>query len=325
MAYNFDPELQLVVPMLPDLDLINPAAARQTLDAMVAQAGANAQANLEALTVSDITIEPSTRWGKSNAPVKARLYQPKDGASSGALAALVYVHGGGFVLGSVDSEQASASALAKQLNIVVLSVDYRLSPEHQYPAALEDCYAALEWLHRESATLHVDRERIGIYGVSAGSCLAAAVTLLARDLQGPALCMQFLDIPVLDDRLQTPSMQRFVDTPLWSRPKAELSWKYYLGALHGSNDIPYLASPARAEDLTNLPPAYISTMEFDPLRDEGIVYAMRLMGAGISVELHTFPGTFHGSSMVDFAAVSQRQNKEKLTALRRGLKLGAAQ
>jgi acetyl esterase/lipase len=137
--------------------------------------------------------------------------------------------------------------------------------------------------------------------------------------------MQYLGIPVVDDRMDTPSMQTFVDTPLWNRPSAEISWDFYLGDDYrrGAADVPAYAAPARAESVAGLPPTYISTMEFDPLRDEGILYALKLMRAGVSVELHSFPGTFHGSSLFATAAVSQRESAEMMAVLSRGLRLDA--
>jgi acetyl esterase/lipase len=147
--------------------------------------------------------------------------------------------------------------------------------------------------------------------------LTAAVVLMARDRGGPPVCFQFLGIPELDHRLETTSMRTFVDTPIWHRPNAELSWRFYLGEDPGEVS-PY-ASPAIARDLSGLPPAYVTTMEFDPLRDEGIMYALRMMEAGVSVELHSFPGTFHGSAVVTTAAVSKRASAEMFVALRRGL------
>ena len=162
-------------------------------------------------------------------------------------------------------------------------------------------------------------ERIAVLGGSAGGGLAAATALLARDRGGPPLCFQMLHIPELDDRLDTPSMQAFVDSPVWNRPLAVQSWRAYLGELSGRDDVPVYAAPARATDLRGLPPAYVSTAENDPLRDEGLLYGMRLLQAGVSVELHQFPGTFHGSAMVVSAAVSQRAHREAAEVLRRAL------
>jgi acetyl esterase/lipase len=164
---------------------------------------------------------------------------------------------------------------------------------------------------------------VAVAGASAGGGLAAALALLARDLGGPSLCFQMLQIPELDDRLETPSMRKFVDSPLWNRPLAVESWKAYLGARYGTADVPAHAAPSRAADLGGLPPAYISTAENDPLRDEGIAYALGLLQAGVSVELHQFPGTFHGSALVTTAAVSRRAQLEAALVLRRALGVDA--
>jgi acetyl esterase/lipase len=154
--------------------------------------------------------------------------------------------------------------------------------------------------------------------------LAAATALLARDLAGPPLCFQMLHIPELDDRLETPSMRAFVDSPLWNRPLAVQSWKAYLGDLAGTDDVPVYAAPARATDLRGLPPAYVSTAENDPLRDEGIGYALAMLQSGVSVEIHQFPGTFHGSALVTRAEVSKRASREAAVVLRRALGVDAA-
>jgi acetyl esterase len=196
-------------------------------------------------------------------------------------------------------------------------VEYRLAPEHPYPAGIEDCFATLAWLHEEASALGIDAGRVAVAGQSAGGGLAAGLALLARDRSGPPICFQLLGIPELDHRLETTSMQTFVDTPLWHRPNAELSWAHYLGPDPG--EVAPYASPSIAEDLTGLPPAYVSVMEFDPLRDEGIAYAARLLEAGVSVELHAYPGTFHGSAVATTAAVSKRAHEELIGALGRGL------
>jgi acetyl esterase/lipase len=208
--------------------------------------------------------------------------------------------------------------VAADLDAVVVSVDYRLAPEHPFPAGIEDCYAALCWTAGQASALGIDPARIALAGQSAGGGLAAGTALMARDRGYPAPCFQLLEIPELDDRLDTPSMLAFQDTPLWNRPNAEWSWRHYLGPGHVGEPSPY-AAPARAKDLAGLPPAYVSTMEFDPLRDEGILYALKLMQAGVPVELHSYPGTFHGSGLLPGAAVSKRSAREALDALRRAL------
>ena len=234
------------------------------------------------------------------------------------------IHGGGFIVGSIETEHIGAVLTAADLGAVLISVDYRLAPEHRYPAALHDCYAALTYIHAEADALGVDTSRVALMGASAGGGLAAATALLARDQGGPALCFQMLHIPELDDRLQTRSMESFVDTPVWNRPLAEQSWRAYLGDIAGSSDVPMYAAPARATDLHGLPPAYVSTAENDPLRDEGITYALGLLHAGVSVELHQFPGTFHGSALVMSAAVSRRAQQESAAVLRRALGVAEA-
>jgi acetyl esterase/lipase len=204
----------------------------------------------------------------------------------------------------------------------VVAVEYRLAPETPFPGGLEDCYTALRWLAAEAGDLGVDPDRIAIAGYSAGGGLCAALALLARDRGGPRIRFQYLGVPEVDDRLETRSSREFVDTPVWNRPLAELSWDHYLGVgKRGGDDVSPYAAPARATDLTGLPPAYISAMEFDPLRDEGIAYAMKLIDAGVPVELHVFPGTFHASVLVAFAQQSQREAAEEVVVLRRALGL----
>jgi acetyl esterase/lipase len=250
-----------------------------------------------------------------------RVYRPASEAPPAGRPALLDIHGGGFVSGSIEMEHAFCTAAARGFDALVATVDYRLAPEHPFPAGVEDCYAALTWMHDEAPSLGIDTARVAVAGQSAGGGLTAAVVLMARDRGGPPVCFQFLGIPELDHRLETTSMRMFVDTPIWHRPNAELSWRYYLG--ENTGDVSPYASPAIATDLCGLPPAYVTTMEFDPLRDEGIIYALRMMEAGVSVELHSFPGTFHGSAVVTSAAVSRRASAEMFVALRRGLGIAA--
>ncbi|RBY84344.1 alpha/beta hydrolase [Blastococcus sp. TF02A-26] len=304
MTHRYDPELAPMVPLLPALGVADPAAARATLAAMQA-------ARPPFVPPPGVTVEERTLPGGPGVVVT----RP---AAAGPLPALLYAHGGGFVTGSAAGSVAATAALSAAAGAVVVSVDYRLAPEHPFPAAFEDCWSALCWLVDGAAGLGVDPARIAVGGISAGAGLAAGLALAARDRGGPAVCFQLLDIPVLDDGLESPSMQDFTDTPLWTRSDAEHSWRHYLG---GADASPY-AAPARAGDLTGLPPAYVAVCEFDPLRDEGIGYAQRLLAAGVPVELHCFPGTFHGSAgAFPQAAVSRRMQAELVDALRRGLEV----
>lgn len=310
MSYAIDPELTPWLAMLPTGTFFEDVpAARARMVEMTAELPTYEP------TVP-LTVENATIPGPDGAPdVAVRIYTPT--GRSGPLPAFVDIHGGGFAVGDLNSEDATAQRIAAEVGVVVVAVDYRLAPENPFPAGLEDCYAALVWTAAKASELGVDPERIGIGGESAGGGLSAALALLARDRGGPSICFQYLGIPELDDRLETPSMTQFTDTPIWHRPNAILSWKYYLG---GAPATAY-AAPARAEDLTGLPPAYVSVCEFDPLRDEGLTYAHRLIQAGVSTELHHFPGTFHGSSLVAGATVSKRMVAEKLAAIRRGLRV----
>jgi acetyl esterase len=317
MNYPIDPELSPILEYIPATDFSDPVAMRKNMRNMMTLFGGDADE-------SGIDIINTHIPGPTDAPqVPVRIYRPQKLNST--TAGLLYIHGGGFAVGDLDSEHSGVVSLCRDLDIVIVSVDYRLAPENPYPAGLEDCYAALQWMHGEATELGIDATRIGVRGGSAGGGLAAALALLTRDRLGPAICFQFLGIPELDDRLDTISMQEFTDTPLWHRSNAILSWQYYLGDSFqaGADNVPYTAAPARArvDELRNLPPAYVSTMEFDPLRDEGIEYALKLLQAGVTTELHCFPGTYHGSEMVREAAVTQRSNNEGLEALRRGLGL----
>jgi acetyl esterase/lipase len=308
----YDPEFEPLLPLLPTLsDLSSLAVIQQARTGRFADFPVPPDRD-------DVTKEDRRVPGPAGAPdVPVRIYRPR--AAAQAPRGCVYeIHGGGFLMGSIEMMDPWCQRVAAELDAVVVSVEYRLAPEHPFPAGVEDCYAALCWTARHAGELGIDAARIALAGQSAGGGLAAATALLARDRGFPALCFQLLEIPELDDRLDTPSMLAFQDTPLWNRPNAVWSWKHYLGPDHDGETSPY-AAPARAKDLAGLPPAYVSTMEFDPLRDEGILYALRLMQAGVSVELHSYPGTFHGSGLLANAAVSRRGAAEAVDALRRAL------
>ena len=210
MTYAFDPELAPVVPLLPSVDLSDVEEVRVALRTIMATM---AQPDLSGVATSDFHAPVP-----DGTEVRVRVFRPE--ARPAQPAALLSIHGGGFVSGGIDFESAGAAGLVRELEIVIVSVDYRLAPEHPYPAALDDCMAALHWLHGQTDTLGIDPARIGVYGQSAGGGLAAALAVRSRDEGGPPLCFQFLGIPELDDRLDTPSMRTFVDTPLWNRPNA---------------------------------------------------------------------------------------------------------
>jgi len=310
-TYRYDPELLPVVAQLPHRDL---ARLDETRAAVQAAAAAAPRVDVTGVEV----VQAITREG-----VGLRVYRPErrpNGRAPRPTAALLHAHPGGFVMCSIDTTHARMVELVRAIGVTAVSVDYRLAPEHPWPAAADDVYAALGWLASQAVRLGVDATRIALHGTSAGGALVAAAALRARDEGGPAVCFQYLGFPVLDDRLQTDSMRRFVDTPLWDSGKAAISWDAYLGAgVRGTAGVSPYAAPARAADLRGLPPTYISAMEFDPLRDEAVAYATRLLAAGVPTELHVFPGTYHGSSMVTHPAISRREAAEEIAVLRRAL------
>lgn len=313
---RYDPELAAMIPSLPvESDWSDMEAARKQMGELLELALAG-QPEPAGMSFEDRMI----RSVDGVRELRVRVYRP-DGASA-ALPGVLYIHGGGFCTGSIEMEHQGAATAATKAEAVVVSVDYRLAPEHPFPAGIDDCYTALVWMSENAGELGIDAERLAVMGGSAGGGLAAGTALMARDRGGPKLCFQVLNIPELDDRLETRSMKQFTDTPLWNRPNAIVSWRYYLGEALGGDVSPY-AAPARAENLSGLPPAYVSTMEYDPLRDEGIRYALRMLEQGVQVELHQFPGTFHGSAMMANAEVSKRSSQEMMSALRRALRRDA--
>ncbi|MEO3885348.1 alpha/beta hydrolase [Nonomuraea sp. B5E05] len=296
-----DPELEAFIPLFPQSDLRDPIAERQDFAALAAAVAPPDTSDLE---IEDLMVP-------ADPDVPVRVYRPRQAAQG----AVVWLHGGGWVMGDLETEHPWAARLAGVSGTVVISVGYRLAPEHPFPAALDDAYAVLRWTAEHAAGLGLDPARIAVGGHSAGAGLAAGMTLRARDEHGPSIRFQLLNQPGLDDRQETWSARAFTDTPWMNRDKVTAAWRHYLGDAPAT---PY-AAPARAGDLTGLPPAYIATAELCPNRDEDIAYAARLLQAGVSVELHQWPGTFHGSQAILSAEVSQRQIAELGAALHRGL------
>src|SRR4029453_10410858 len=297
---DMDPELEAFIPLFPPADLTDLVTRRKNLAAR--------PASVPALDSADMQIEDRTV--PADPGVAVRIYRPHQ-----AQGAIIWLHGGGFVMGDLDTEHPAAPRPPDGSGAVVISVGYRRAPEHRFPAALDDAYAVLLWTAEHAAELGVDPARIAVGGHSAGAGIAAAMALRARDEQGPPICYQLLNQPELDDRQETWSARNFTDTPWMTRDKLAATWRPSLAPAPASPS----AAPARAADLSGLPPAYIATAEFDPLRDEGIGYALRLLQAGVPVELHQWPGTFHGSQAILSAGVSRRQIAELRAVLRRAL------
>jgi acetyl esterase/lipase len=206
--------------------------------------------------------------------------------------AVYYIHGGGLVAGDNRTSIEHPLEWVVEHGIVLISVEYRLAPENPYPAALEDCYAGLEWVARNAAGIGVAPDRLIVAGSSAGGGLAAATTLLAKQRGGPAISHQMLFSPMLDDRGETESSQ-FEGVP-WDRISNQTAWRSVLGERYESGDVDSLAAPARADDLSDLPPAFLDVGSAEVFRDETVDYAARLLAAGVSTELHVWFGATHG-------------------------------
>jgi acetyl esterase/lipase len=247
--------------------------------------------------------------------VRLRLcwYAPADGAKTSA--AVLYVHGGGMILGSVDIWDPWVAQYVEATGVPILAVDYRLAPEHPHPTPVEDCYAALGWLAEHADELGVDTRRIAVMGDSAGGGLAAGVALMARDRNGPSIARQLLIYPMLDDRTSHPD-PAIVPFATWSYEDNVTGWGALLGEAAGEPVAPAYAAPARTTDLSGLPSAYIEVGELDIFRDESVEYARRLSAAGVSTELHVHPGSPHAfDALGPKADVSRRAYADRLRNL----------
>lgn len=236
-------------------------------------------------------------------------------------AGLLYLPGGGFVIPPQPGTERATAALASRLGVPIVMLHYRLAPENPFPAALFDAVTAFDWMTSSATPLKIDPALVGLLGDSAGGGLAASLTMFLRDRRDVQPLFQHLTMPMLDDRTASESMRTFTDTPLWTGPDARQAWAWYLPKASRQGALSQYASPAKAASVAGLPPARIVTAEFDPLRDEGIAYAQRLIASGIPTELHHYPGTFHGSQLVRGADVSTRMARDRIEALRRAFGL----
>ena len=258
--------------------------------------------------------------GPAGAPdVDVLVYRPRDAAA--ALPCIFHIHGGGYVIGSVEAQEAQHRDVVARLGCVIVTVDYRLAPETIFPGAVEDCYAALSWVFACAADLGIDAARIGVMGESAGGGLAAGLALLARDRGEHSLVFQHLIYPMIDDRTCTrPDPHPHAGEFIWTHEHNRFGWAALLGVEPGSAGVSPYAAAARAEDLAGMPRAYIATGGLDLFLEEDLDYARRLMRAGVPVELHVYPGGFHGFDFDPTADVSARARRDSMDALFRSLK-----
>jgi acetyl esterase/lipase len=272
-----------------------------------------------ARTPDDMTVENVAVPGrKDNPPTRLRFYRPK--SLSVATPALLWLHGGGFFMGNPEQDDRRNMFIAKELGITVAAVTYRLAPEHVAPAALDDAYACLTYLHDQAAARGIDPDRIAIGGASAGGGLTAALALLSHDLGEVRPVFQLMSYPVLDDRASLRTDRDDRNVRLYTAAAQQLSWRWYLGHEPGGPDVSAYAAPARRDDLSGLPPAWIGACTFDVLYDEDVAYAKRLRESGVPCELHVVEGGFHGFDILfPRAGVTQAFRDAQLGALRRAL------
>jgi acetyl esterase/lipase len=303
-----DPELREGLALL-DSSSISPDALKEARE-RAAIAATLAPAN-PAVQTEEVWIE-----GIGGAPaVRAMLYSPV--TRSGPCPGLLDIHGGGYLIGTPEIGTALNQILVEQLGFIVLSVDYRLAPETVFPGALEDCYAALRWLHAEADRLGVDAGRIGVTGASAGGGLAAALALYVRDKGESLLAFQHLIYPMIDDRSSVGQVNPNIGQFVWTQELNHFGWSSLLGQEPGGEGISHHAAAARAVDLTGLPPTYLAVGALDLFLRENLDYATRLAEAGVPVELHVYPGAYHGYQVAATAAVTQRSAADSLGALKR--------
>jgi len=302
-ARRIDPEIRSVLDLVPRLDLTYIATARRE------------RAELAARAAADHVPPPFVRteerripgWPDGEPDVVVRVHEPAERWAS-PRPALLWVHGGGHVLGSASQDDPLLQDLVARAGCVAVAVEWRRAPEDPYPAAVHDAYAALRWMAGDPA---LDPGRLVVGGASSGGGAAAGLALLARDRAEVRVAGQVLVYPMLDDRDVTESSREVRDPRLWNNDSNRLGWGAYLSGLDGGEVPPY-AAPARATDLRGLPSTWLATGELDLFRDEDIEYASGLLAAGVPTELHVYPGAVHGFDLfAPEAAVSRRYRRDR--------------
>lgn len=304
------PELQVIAdaPMIPDLSDESLDGIRQMIDSTRVPLADPDSFDVER---TEIFIPQ-----ESSPDIRCLLYVPKD-REEALGPAYLHIHGGGYVIGSPDMADADNLLLSSKIGVVILSVDYRLAPECPIPGPIDDCYAALAWLHNNAEDLKIDRNRVGIGGESAGGGLAASLAIRARDSAEYKVCWQSLTYPMLDDKTGSdnnygdPLVGEFV----WTREFNQYAWDCYLA------DEERIAPqvPARLENFEGLPPTWMFTVTLDLFRDENMDYAKRLMKAGVSCDLLIYPGACHAFQQIEESDLAKRYRIDFTAALKRGL------
>ncbi|MFF3935467.1 alpha/beta hydrolase [Streptomyces phaeofaciens] len=313
----FDPELAAVLELIKDA--ISPAMYPEDIEAVRQGPGIAMLADLDLTAGGAFEVEDRSVPGPEGSPeISLLICRPTAPAPARPRPVVYHVHGGGMVIGTNRVGVDFALDWARELDMVVVSVEYRLAPEHPHPAPVEDVYAGLLWTAEHAKELGGDPERIVIAGASAGGGLTAALALLLRDRGGPRPIGQLLLCPMLDDRNDTPSAHQMAGLGVWDRTANETGWTALLGERRGGPDVSPYAAPARAEDLSALPPAFLDVGSAETFRDEVVAYASRLWQAGGIAELHVWPGGFHGfDGFAPQAALSRSARAAHVDWLRR--------
>lgn len=308
-----DPEIIPLLDIIPALNLSTEtlSQARASLNEM------NAQMLAELPEFPNISVTERRIPGPQGAPdVRVLVYLPNN--VSTPTPALLWIHGGGYVLGNADLADLQVKSIVSTLGCAAVSVDYRLAPETPHPGPVEDCYAALQWLYTNSSDLAVDATRIAIGGDSAGGGLTAGLALLTRDRGEVPLVFQLLIYPMLDDRTVTVvDPHPYTGEYVWTADANRFGWTALLGQEPGGPDTSPYAAAARAEHLEGLPPTFIGVGTLDLFLEEDMEYARRLIRAGVPTELHVYPGAFHAFPLIEEAKVSQAFIRDYLAALAR--------
>ncbi|NEC84279.1 alpha/beta hydrolase [Streptomyces sp. SID12501] len=313
----FDPELAAVLEMIKDT--LPPRLTMDEIEAVRNGPGIAMLADMDLTLDGAFEVEDRVVPGPENAPgISLLICRPTAPATDGPLPVIYHVHGGGMVLGNNRVGVDGPLRWGKELGAVVVSVEYRLAPEHPYPAPIDDVYAGLLWTAEHAVEIGGDPERIVIAGASAGGGLTAALALLLRDRKGPRPLGQLLMCPMLDDRNDTPSTHQMAGLGVWDRTANDTGWTALLGERRGGPDVSPYAAPARAQDLSGLPPAFLDVGSAETFRDEVVAYATSLWQAGGVAELHVWPGGFHGfDGFAPQAVLSQACQSAQLEWLRR--------
>lgn len=310
-----DPELVAALDLFPALTLT--AESLPQIRAGIKEMNTQEAAGLP--DFSAISVSEHLVPGALGMPdVRVLLYLPAN--VEAPLPALLWIHGGGYVLGSADQDDLQVKSVVSAVGCAAVSVDYRLAPETPHPGPVEDCYAALRWLYTHAGELGVDETRIAIGGASAGGGLAAGLGLLTRDRGEVPLAFQLLIYPMLDDRTVTAAEPHpYTGEYIWTAEANRFGWTALLGQKPGGPGVSPYAAAARAEHLEGLPPTFISVGSLDLFLEENIEYGRRLMREGVPTEFHVYPGAFHGFNMAAEASVSQAFMRDYLYALKRAL------